>query len=133
MFLNQLSENEKNAFISLSVHASKANGVFADEEKDIIQEYCREMGIAFFDADTAIPMEEIISVFKESETKIKRIVLLEILGLVYSDGEYDDSEKGFVREFTEKIGLKEEDLNKQTIAIKEYLEALKKVTVAIVD
>ena len=29
MFLNQLSDKEKNAFISLSVHASKSNGVFA--------------------------------------------------------------------------------------------------------
>lgn len=131
MFLGQLSEKEKNAFISLSVHASNSNGVFADEEKIMIQEYCREMGIPFFDAENAIPMEEVVAVFKESDLHIKKIVLLETLGLVYSDGVFDDSEKGFVNDYAKKIGLTDEDVSKQTVAIREYLEALKKVAEAI--
>lgn len=131
MFLNQLSDKEKNAFISLSVHASKSNGVFADEEKTMIQEYCREMDIPLFDADDAISMDEIIAIFNESELTIKKIVLLETLGLVYSDGEYDDSEKGFVKEYAKKIGLTDEDVEKQTEAVKTYLDALKKVAEAI--
>ncbi|MGF0064152.1 hypothetical protein ACQRCQ_02625 [Lachnospiraceae bacterium SGI.085] len=131
MFLGQLSDKEKNAFISLSVHASNSNGVFAEEEKVMIQEYCKEMGIPFFDADNAISMDEVVAVFKESELTIKKIVLLEILGLVYSDGVFDDTEKGFINEYAKKIGLTDEDVAKQTVAIKEYLEALKKVAEAI--
>ena len=131
MFLGQLSDKEKNAFISLSVHASNSNGVFAEEEKVMIQEYCKEMGIPFFDADNAISMDEVVAVFKESELTIKKIVLLEILGLVYSDVVFDDTEKGFINEYAKKIGLTDEDVAKQTVAIKEYLEALKKVAEAI--
>jgi tellurite resistance protein len=131
MFLNQLSEMEKNAFISLSVHVSNANGVFAEEEKAMIQEYCREMGIPFFDADNSMHMEEIVATFGKSDIRIKKIVLLETLGLAYSDGVYDDSEKSFIKEFAKKIGLTDEDVDKQTIAIKEYLEALKKVAEVI--
>jgi uncharacterized protein YgfB (UPF0149 family) len=56
---------------------------------------------------------------------------LETLGLAYSDGVYDDSEKSFIKEFAKKIGLTDEDVDKQTIAIKEYLEALKKVAEVI--
>lgn len=41
MFLNQLSNREKNAFISLSVKISEANGVFDELEKEMIQEYCK--------------------------------------------------------------------------------------------
>lgn len=48
MFLSQLSEKEKNAFISLIMHVSNFNGIFADEEKVMIQEYCKEMDIPFF-------------------------------------------------------------------------------------
>lgn len=48
MFLNQLSNEEKNAFISLSVKISEANGVFDELEKEMIQEYCKEMEILFF-------------------------------------------------------------------------------------
>lgn len=131
MFLGQLSEKEKMAFISLSVHASNTNGVFAEEEKVMIQEYCKEMGIPFFDADNAISMDEVFAVFKESELSIKKIVLLETLGLVYSDGEFDDSEKEFISECAKKIGLTDEDVEKQTAAIKEYLVVLKKVAETI--
>lgn len=131
MFLGQLSEKEKNAFISLSVHASNSNGDFAEEEKMMIQEYCKEMGIPFFDANNAISMDEVIAVFLESERSIKKIVLIETLGLVYSDGVFDELEKGFISGFAKKIGLTEEDVAKQTAAIKEYLAALKKVAEAI--
>ena len=131
MFLNQLSDKEKNAFISLSVQASKSNGVFAEEEKAMIQEYCKEMDIPLFDANDAISMDEIVAVFNESELTIKKIVLLETLGLVYYDGEYDDSKKGFVKEYANKIGLTDEDVEKQTEAVKTYLDALKKVAEAI--
>ncbi|MCR4912359.1 MAG: hypothetical protein K5983_01245 [Lactobacillus sp.] len=131
MFLGKLSEKEKYAFISLSVHASNSNGIFADEEKMMIQEYCREMGIPFFDAENACPMDDVVNVFKESDITIKKIVLLETLGLLYSDGVFDDSEKGFINEYAKKIGLTDEDVEKQTKAIKVYLEALKEVAKAI--
>ena len=74
---------------------------------------------------------EIVDVFKQSELSVKKIVLLETLGLLYSDGEVDDSEKKFINVYARKIGLTDEDVEKQTIAIKEYLDALKKVTEAI--
>lgn len=131
MFLGQLSEKEKNAFISLSVHASNSNGVFVEEEKLMIQEYCKEMGIPFFDTENTIPMDEVVAVFKESELSIKKIVLLETLGLLYSDGVFDYSEKRFINEYAKEIGLTDADVEKQTVAIKEYLEALKKVAEAI--
>lgn len=131
MFLGQLSEKEKNAFLSLSIHVSNSNGIFADEEKEMIQAYCKEMGIPFAAAEHVIPMDEVIAVFRESELQTKKIVLLETLGLVYSDGKFDDSEKGFIHEYVKKIGLTDEDMEKQTEAIREYLAALKKVTEAI--
>lgn len=127
MFLNQLSEKEKDAFISLSVHASNANGVFAEEEKIMIEEYCKEMSISFFDAKDVKSMDEVIAVFKESDLHIKKIVLLETLGLVYSDGNYDDEEKGFIKEFAGMIELEKSDVEKLTEVIKKYLEVLKEI------
>lgn len=97
----------------------------------MIQEYCKEMGIPFFNAENAIPVDEVVAVFAESELQIKKIVLLETLGLLYSDGEFDDTEKGFINEYAKKIGLTDEDVDKQMEAIKEYLAVLKKVAEAI--
>ena len=117
MFLNQLSEREKKAFLELSVHVSNSNGVFADEEMDIKE----------FNVDNVAPLEEVIDDIKMSSLHIKKIILLEILGLVYADGTYDDNEKGFVLRFVKEIGLTEEIAEAQTVAIKEYLEVLKKI------
>lgn len=127
MFLNQLSEKEKEAFISLSIHVSNSNGIFADEEKVMIQEYCKEMEIPLFDKDNAKSMDEVVAVFAESDLHIKKVVLLETLGFVYSDGVYDEEEKGFIKEYAGKIGLTNDEVEKQSVVIKEYLDILKKI------
>ena len=131
MFLNQLSEKEKEAFISLSVHVSNSNGIFADEEKVMIQEYSNEMEIPEFDTNEAKSIDEIINVFKSSELHIKKVIMLEVLGLVYSDGFYDAEEENFIKKFSDDIGLADEIVESLTVAIKKYSDALKEVCGAV--
>ena len=131
MFLNQLSEKEKEAFISLSVHVSNSNGIFADEEKVMIQEYSKEMEIPEFDTNEAKSIDEIINVFKSSELHIKKVIMLEVLGLVYSDGFYDAEEEYFIKKFSDDIGLADEIVESLTVAIKKYSDALKEVCGAV--
>ncbi len=131
MFLNQLSEKEKEAFISLSVHVSNSNGIFADEEKVMIQEYSKEMEIPEFDTNEAKSIDEIINVFKSSELHIKKVIMLEVLGLVYSDGFYDAEEEKFIKKFSDDIGLADEIVESLTVAIKKYSDALKEVCGAV--
>lgn len=40
MYLNRLSGEQKRLFLDLCIHASKADGIFAEEEKQYIQQYC---------------------------------------------------------------------------------------------
>ena len=131
MFLNQLSEKEKEAFISLSVHVSNSNGIFADEEKVMIQEYSKEMEIPEFDTNEAKSIDEIINVFKSSELHIKKVIMLEVLGLVYSDGFYDAEEENFIKKCSDDIGLADEIVESLTVAIKKYSDALKEVCGAV--
>ena len=67
MFLNQLTMDEKETFMSLAFRAAEANDVIAVEEYAMLQEYCKEMGIAFFDTKNAKNIEEIIEEYKKSE------------------------------------------------------------------
>lgn len=124
MFLNQLTSAEKEAFVSLSIHAAKANGIVDDAEYEMIEEYCKEMGIAFFDARNVTDMDRIVGVFVDAEKRHKKIALLEILGLMHADGNYDDKEKSFVVEYAKKIGLSEVDVNIQSELIDKYLKLL---------
>lgn len=131
MFLNQLSNEEKNAFISLSVKISEANGVFDEVERAMIQEYCKEMEIPFFNKEKADSVDAIVEVFKTATDHIKRIVILEALGLAYSDGQLDHEENNLMRSFAEKIGIEDnmykeigELLNKYNAVLAELTEKI---------
>ena len=72
MFLNKLSLPEKEVFISLAMKAAEANGVVVEEEYSMIEEYCKEMGIAFFDARNVKEIDDIVSFFKDSDLTSKK-------------------------------------------------------------
>ena len=127
MFLNQLNHREKEAFISLSIHAGKANGVLEENEIVMVREYCQEMELPMYDDKDIAPLSDVYGVFKSSDERIKKIVLLEVLGLIYADGNYDEYEKSFVTNFAEAISLSEQTVEDLTIVIKDYLDVLKRI------
>lgn len=131
MFLNQLSNKEKKAFINLSMMISKSNGVFDEEEQEMIQAYCKEMEIAFSDSEEADDIEDIVTVFKIATDHVKRIVILESLGLAYSDGQLDSKEDMLMRSFAEKIGIDEDTYKEIAVLLNKYIMVLKELTAKI--
>lgn len=122
MFLNRLELIEKEAFVSLAVKAAEVNGHVADEEYQMIEEYCKEMGIAFFDAKNVKSIEEVISIYSGSSEQNKKIAVLEIIGLMFADGGYDDEEKAFVNKFAEGIGVSNDSVQKCEDALGKYID-----------
>ena len=122
MFLNRLELIEKEAFVSLAVKAAEANGHVADEEYQMIEEYCKEMGIAFFDAKNVKSIEEVISIYSGSSEQNKKVAVLEIIGLMFADGGYDDEEKAFVNKFAEGIGVSQDSVQKCEDALGKYID-----------
>ena len=122
MFLNRLELIEKEAFVSLAVKEAEANGHVADEEYQMIEEYCKEMGIAFFDAKNVKSIEEVISIYSGSSEQNKKIAVLEIIGLMFADGGYDDEEKAFVNKFAEGIGVSQDSVQKCEDALGKYID-----------
>ena len=131
MFLNQLSNKEKKAFINLSMMISKSNGVFDEAEQEMIQAYCKEMEIAFSDSEEADDIEDIVTVFKTATDHVKRIVILESLGLAYSDGQLDSKEDMLMRSFAEKIGIDEDTYKEIAVLLNKYIMVLKELTAKI--
>ena len=121
MFLNRLDFVEKEAFISLAVKAAESNGYIADEEYQMIEDYCKEMGIAFFDSKNLKPMEDVIRIYSEADDQNKRVAVLEIVGLMYADGGYDSKEKEFVDDFANKIGVTQDEVRKIEDTVMKYV------------
>lgn len=127
MFLNQLSEKEKRAFISLGIHVAKSDGIFVEEEQKMLKEYCKEMEIEYLDSVQPMLIDELVQLYSESKGHIKKIILFELLGLAYSDGKYHDTEKVFISEFAKKIGLCDTDVEKATRLFIKYFTLVEEI------
>ncbi len=128
MFLKELTPEEKEAFIGLCVHAASVNDLVEETEFEMIEEYCREMGIAYFNAKKVVDFEKVIKLFSESEPRHKKIVFNGIVGLLNADGCYDKTEKDFAIDFAYKIGLTEHDVMVHSDLMERYFRILRKVS-----
>lgn len=124
MFLNYLKDTNKDKFLKLCVHAALANGIFKEEQKEIFKAYCRELGVEEHIPETSDNFEELAeSIFKDSTEIERKIIVLEILALIKSDGVYDDDEKEFMEKLAsylqvnEDVQLKLEELLRQYLVI----------------
>lgn len=131
MFLNQLSYQEKKMFLDLSVHVAKANDVLAAEEKAMISGYCTEMQLPPVELYETEPIETVTSYFALADDHVKKIVLLEVFGLVYADGSFDNEENSVVKTFADGIGIPKEIYNRLHKAIKDYYEVCKELAAAV--
>ena len=91
MFLSVLSQNEKEHFLFLAMCAAEANGVVDEHEEEMLEAYCREMGIERPRDDKHPPLDNLLEwmAVNIDDTK-KRIFVLELLGIVLSDEIYDE-------------------------------------------
>ncbi len=133
MFLDRLNDKEKEMFLDLTVYTAQANGIIEDTEKNLILQYCKEMGVAFYDISKRHSLEEVVAVFSKSSKEKKRIVLLEILGLCYADGDFDTVEQAFAKKFSQDIGLKDDLFDTLSRDIKEYSIILGIITGHVLD
>ncbi len=123
MFLNQLMKSNKEDFLRLCVYASLANGVFAEEEKNMLFAYCREMDIKEEVPDTTETFETLISRMQQNTTnKEKKIITLEILALMKADGLYDEKEHSFMENLITGLGLSNGTLYQLDELLNRYIE-----------
>jgi hypothetical protein len=90
-------------------NTAKIDEDFNEDEKYHINVMLAEMGISEKEAkEKQQSTDEIISFFAKAATKIKKIVFLEIISLVFVDGQFTEEEKELVDLIKEKIGLSQE-------------------------
>ena len=105
MFLSELKDDQKDLFLDLCILLSKSDGDFADSEKNTIRQMCKEMGIDER-LNENIEFGKALSRLNENATvREKRIILLEIAGIVMADGVYAPEEKAAVESISNVFGI----------------------------
>lgn len=126
MFLHFLeTDTYKTAFLELAYIAAKADGFVTRNEEGALRSFMAEMSMS--EEDLAFgsrrSVEEILNGIDDS--RVKRIYFLEILMLVYSDGNFNDDEKEIVTDMKRLIGVSDDAY----AAYKHWVERLGKLKV----
>lgn len=106
MFLNSLNPTEKDNFMKLAVAIIKSDGIVEESEMQILSAYANEMQIPVCNFDGQDDNDKLIREFAINSTpQTKRIVFLELLALVFADGNYATEEKALVQQIASAFEL----------------------------
>ena len=104
MFLNRLTKEEKIAFLELAHHIARSDNDFSESQKSIIGKYCMEMQI-----DDIEYNEETFDIYdslgKVKSQRSRKIVILEIMVLIYSDNFLHEEERKILEKMLEEFDL----------------------------
>lgn len=133
MYLNMLNRREKHLFLALEIYISEIDGDFSDEEKQIINAHCLEMGIDNNNFELRMEGEEILKEIEGNldDTK-KHIFFLELAGIVLADNMYYEKERQIMERLANILKIKQEEIDEAFSIIKDlksvYLRCAKYVS-----
>ena len=122
MYLNRLNNEQKELFLDLCIHASKANNDFADDEKEFIKLYANEMQLCDVRYEAKNKFEEAMAKLVSISSSIElKIVVFELTALILSDHQYDELESTFMSKVIRIAGI-------DTCKHKEMIEMLNEIS-----
>lgn len=104
MFLNELSKKESIAFVNLVEILAKIDGVFAQKEKDLLNEYIEELSLTNETLQN-LDFESVVRELEASTDRVKNIIYLELFGLALVDGSYEEEEVQFLKGLAAKFNI----------------------------
>jgi len=104
MFLNRLKENEKVGFLELAHHIARSDGDFSKVQKDIIAKYCMEIQMEDIEFDEN-KFDIYDTLDKIQDKRSRKIVILEIMALIYADDFLHEEERKVLEKTLEQFEL----------------------------
>jgi len=104
MFLGLLNKKEKVAFLKLAHHVARSDGDFSEKQNEIISTYCFEMQVDDISyEEKQFDLKNILNNF--TTDKSKKIAMLEIMALIYSDNIVHEEEQKLIDAILETFGF----------------------------
>lgn len=110
MFLNLLSERQKQSFLALATKVSMADGEVVPAENVTLKVRVAEMGGHVKAPPDEIYGEANFDVFDTPQSQI--IVVLELMVIAYSDAEYHEYERPIINELIERFGISADQIGR---------------------
>lgn len=120
MYLELLNKEEQKDFLELARYSIKLKDEQKEEEEAVLLSYKYECQLVDYKSYRQDKIDEIISNLASSSIKVKKIILIELLGIFYADGELCEKESNFLSNLSEKFQIEKYELNR----IKRWVEAM---------
>ncbi|BDP34928.1 TerB family tellurite resistance protein [Vibrio parahaemolyticus] len=105
MYLSELNIGEKKNFLELAKYAMGLNGEQKTEEQTIFQSFVQECGLTEHTLTKQDNIESVIKVLAKSKGKSKRIILVELFGILLADGEVCIEEEAFMDKLSDALAI----------------------------
>ena len=134
MYLNILNNRKKELFIELAINVATADGIFSDEERNVIGAYCKEMEISYYFEGKVESVEKIlIELNSISSSKEKRIIAFEVIGLCFADGAYQKEEKSIVSLMESIFEIQSSYVKECENIVSEYMKLQKAINELVLE
>lgn len=120
MYLDLLEKQEQKDFLELARYSMGLNGEYKDEEEAVLKGYKYECQLVNYEAYRQEDIKKIILTLRGSTKKVKKIILVELFGILLADGEVCDNEAKFVDMLSDEFRIKEYEVAR----IQRWVEAM---------
>ncbi|WP_375724114.1 hypothetical protein LXN10_01045 [Arcobacter sp. KX21116] len=120
MYLDLLNKDEQKDFLELARYSMGLNGEYKEEEEEVLLGYKNECQLVDY---TAFRQDEIKNIIKNliaSSKKVKKIIIVELFGILLADGEVCDKESEFINMLSNEFRVKEYEVSR----IRRWVEAM---------
>lgn len=120
MYLSELNIGEKKNFLELAKFSMGLNGEHKEEEQEVFASFLSECDLTGFKVQKQDNIDSVIKVLGKSKTKNKKILLIELFGILLADGNVCDEEAAFMDKLANAFGFEEYQVRK----IQRWVEAM---------
>lgn len=112
MYLHLLKEEEQKDFLELAYHLMGVDGAYQDEEASVFESYKHECSLQEYIISKQTDLESLIANLQNTSSKTKKIILIELFGILLADGEVHENEKTFINHLASEFEVSSEELEK---------------------
>jgi hypothetical protein len=106
MFLSDLNANEQELFLELAYYVMGLNQEHKNAEIDVFDSYTHECHKPGYEPSRQSQIDFVIKELSKTKLSNKRIIMIELFGIMLSDDEFCANEANFVDKLTEKFEMK---------------------------
>lgn len=96
MYLSELNIGEKKNFLELAKFAMGLNGEHKQEEQEVFGSFLIECDLTGYKVQKQDSIDSVIKVLSKSSQQSKRIMIIELFGILLADGEVCKAEEKFI-------------------------------------